>query len=118
MGISRAVIRLIAIIAYSVFRSHPFACSIHKAIIGKWQSLFLLNTLRLRLLPRYRPLGGSSLKRGVFAAIGSLILVAQGVSRLYSSLEPKTLETAALVAVRSGLVWSRVQTFTRTTVPD
>jgi broad specificity phosphatase PhoE len=31
-------------------------------------------------------------------------LVAQGVSRLYSSLEPKTLETAALVAVRSGLV--------------
>ena len=31
-------------------------------------------------------------------------LVAQGVSRLYTSLEPKTLETAALVAVRSGLV--------------
>jgi broad specificity phosphatase PhoE len=31
-------------------------------------------------------------------------LAAQGVSRLYSSLEPKTLETAALVAVRSGLV--------------
>lgn len=30
-------------------------------------------------------------------------LAAQGVTRLYSSLEPKTLETAALVAVRTGL---------------
>jgi broad specificity phosphatase PhoE len=30
-------------------------------------------------------------------------LGAQGVTRLYSSLEPKTLETAALVAVRLGL---------------
>ena len=31
-------------------------------------------------------------------------LSTQGVSRLYSSLEPKALETAALVAVRTGLV--------------
>jgi broad specificity phosphatase PhoE len=31
-------------------------------------------------------------------------LTSQGVSRLYTSLEPKALETAALVAVRTGLV--------------
>jgi broad specificity phosphatase PhoE len=31
-------------------------------------------------------------------------LTAQGVTRLYSSLEPKALETAALVAVKIGLV--------------
>src|SRR6266478_4327304 len=31
-------------------------------------------------------------------------LKSHGVSRLYSSIEPKALETAALVAVRSGLV--------------
>ena len=30
-------------------------------------------------------------------------LTAQGVTRLYSSLEPKALETAALVAVKIGL---------------